>query len=207
MKLFKNLFKGNFQSKNGTMALKKKKKEDKKAVEQEANVENVATEEQAAEETTEEIDSIEEELLTLKEKNAELQDKYLRLFAEFENFRKRSVKEKVETMNMAAKETILALLPIVDDFDRAKNAANQSGDASFDEGVGLIHKKMVDILSKQGLKAMETNGETFDAELHEAITEIPAPTDEMKGKIIDTVETGYFLKDKIIRFPKVVVGK
>lgn len=189
------------------MAFGKKKKAEKKAEEQEVKTEATVNEETQAEETPQEEGGIEEELLTLKEKNAELQDKYLRLFAEFENFRKRSVKEKIDTMNMAAKDTLLALLPVVDDFDRAKNAAVQSGDDSFEGGVGLIHKKMVDILSKQGLKAMETNGEVFNAELHEAITEIPAPTDEMKGKVIDTVETGYYLKDKIIRFPKVVVGK
>lgn len=139
---------------------------------------------------------------------AELKDKYLRLFAEFDNYKKRTIKEKIDFMSTAAQDTMSALLPVLDDFDRAKkNAEDESSTEPFSEGVNLVYNKIYNVLQQKGLRAMETNGEAFDPELHEAITEIPAPSEEMKGKIIDTVEKGYFLKDKIIRHAKVVVGK
>lgn len=139
---------------------------------------------------------------------AELKDKFLRLFAEFDNYKKRTVKEKIDLMKTAAQDTMSVLLPILDDFDRAKkNADDESSPEAFSEGVMLVYNKLHSSLSQKGLKPMETNGEDFDPELHEAITEIPAPDKKMKGKIIDTIEKGYFLKDKIIRHAKVVVGK
>ncbi len=138
----------------------------------------------------------------------ELKDKYMRMLAEFENFKKRTRKEKLEFMSVAAKDTMTAILPILDDFDRAKkNADDDSTTEVFTEGVELVYNKLSSVLSQKGLKAMESNGETFDPEFHEALTEIPAPNDDMKGKIIDTIEKGYFLNDKIIRYAKVVVGK
>lgn len=139
---------------------------------------------------------------------AEAKDKYLRLFAEFDNFKKRSVKEKLELMRTAGQDTINSFLPVFDDFDRAKKQADdESTEENFSEGVEMIYQKLQNVAKGLGLKSMESNGETFDPEIHEAITEIPAPTDEMKGKIIDTVEKGYILNDKIIRYAKVVVGK
>ena len=138
----------------------------------------------------------------------ELKDKYLRLLAEFDNYKKRSVKEKLELMKSAAQDTMSALLPVLDDFDRAKkNAEDENSIEPFSEGVALVYSKLYNSLKQKGLEPMVSTGEVFDPELHEAITEIPAPSEDMKGKIIDTIETGYFLKDKIIRHAKVVVGK
>lgn len=149
-----------------------------------------------------------EEIEELKIQVSEHKDKYLRLFAEFDNFKKRNVKEKLELMKSAAQDTISNLLPVLDDFDRAKKyAEDDASDEVFSEGVLAVYNKLNKTLEAKGLKPMETNGEAFDAELHEAITEIPAPTEEMKGKVIDTVEKGYYLNDKIIRYAKVVVGK
>jgi molecular chaperone GrpE len=149
---------------------------------------------------------LQKEIETLKADLDESKDKYIRLFAEFDNFKKRSVKERFELMKTAAQETITALLPILDDFDRAKKSA-ESGAETFSEGVQLVYQKLYSTLEHKGLKAMESTGADFDPEWHEAITDIPSPSEEMKGKIIDTVEKGYVLNDKIIRYAKVVVAK
>lgn len=139
---------------------------------------------------------------------AELKDKYLRLASDFENYKRRAVREKLEMMGSAAKATLSALLPVLDDFDRAKkNADDENSEEFFSEGVELVYHKLHNTLQQKGLQVMESNNEVFDPELHEAITEIPAPSDDMKGKIIDTVEKGYYLNDKILRYAKVVVGK
>ncbi len=140
--------------------------------------------------------------------NAELKDKHLRLFAEFENFKKRNIKERIDLRKTAAEETLHSILPVLDDFDRAKKSAeNPDNEESFSEGVNIVYTKIYTILQGLGLKPMESTGEDFDAELHSAITEIPAPSDEMVGKVVDTIERGYILNDKIIRYAKVVVGK
>jgi molecular chaperone GrpE len=139
---------------------------------------------------------------------AELKDKYLRLAAEFENYKRRTVKEKLNMMGTANRDTLSALLPVMDDFDRAKkNAEDENSIEPFSEGVMMVYNKLANTLQQKGIKAMESNGEDFDPELHEAITEIPAPSEDMKGKVIDTVEKGYYLKDAILRYAKVVVGK
>lgn len=144
----------------------------------------------------------------LQAKADELQDKYLRLFAEFDNYKKRTMKEKIDLMGTAARDTIAALLPVLDDFDRAKaNAENDESAEPFSEGVSLVYQKLYNILKQRGLEPMESTGEAFDPEIHEAITEIPAPSDDMKGKVVDTIEKGYQLKETIIRHAKVVVGK
>ena len=138
----------------------------------------------------------------------ELKDKYLRLAAEFENYKRRTVKEKLNMMGTAARDTLSALLPVLDDFDRAKkNAEDESSTEPFSEGVMMVYNKLTNTLQQKGVKAMESNGEVFDPELHEAITDIPAPSEDMKGKVIDTVEKGYYLNDVILRHAKVVVGK
>jgi molecular chaperone GrpE len=160
-----------------------------------------------SEETHDEQDNaLMQEIETLKAEIEEAKDKYLRLFAEFDNFKKRSVKERFELMKTAAQETITSLLPVLDDFDRAKKSA-ESGAESFSEGVQLVYNKLFSTLDHKGLKAMESTGVDFDPEWHEAITDIPAPSEEMKGKIIDTIENGYTLNEKIIRYAKVVVAK
>jgi molecular chaperone GrpE len=168
---------------------------------------NAKTKKQHKKPTPEE--KIKIEIEELNQQLAELKDKHLRLYAEFDNYKKRTLKEKVDLMKTAAQDTMSALLPVLDDFDRArKNAQDDNATVHFDsEGVLLVYNKLVNTLSHHGLKPMESNGQLFDPELHEAITEIPAPNDEMKGKIIDTIEKGYFLKDKLIRHAKVVVGK
>lgn len=144
----------------------------------------------------------------LQAKADELQDKYLRLFAEFDNYKKRTMKEKIDLMGTAARDTVTSLLPVLDDFDRAKiNAESDDSAEPFSEGVSLVYQKLHGVLKQRGLEVMESTGEDFDPELHEAITEIPAPSEDMKGKVVDTIEKGYKLKDKIIRHAKVVVGK
>ncbi len=159
----------------------------------------------SAEETTSEAPS---ETEVLQNENQELRDKYLRLYAEFDNYKKRTIKEKVDLMKTASADIIKNLLPVLDDFDRAKKIADdENSTEEFSEGVTLVYNKLYNILKSKGLQPMESDGEAFDPDFHEAITEIPAPSDEMKGKIIDTIEKGYMLNDAIIRHAKVVVGK
>ncbi len=151
---------------------------------------------------------LEEDLENSKLEIDEAKDKYLRLFAEFDNYKKRSIKEKLDFMKTASQETINAILPVMDDFDRAKKSAeDDSSVEQFSEGVMMVYKKLNTVMTNLGVEAMQSTGEVFDPELHAAITEIPAPSEDMKGKVIDTIEKGYLLKDKIIRHAKVVVGK
>ncbi|PTS97399.1 nucleotide exchange factor GrpE [Pedobacter sp. HMWF019] len=143
----------------------------------------------------------------LKEENAALNDKYLRLFAEFDNFKRRTQKERVELLQTAGKDVVISLLPVLDDFDRANKAMENASDvAAVREGVQLVHSKLKGILAQKGLKEMESINTPFDTDNHEAITKIPAPSEELKGKVIDELEKGYTLNDKVIRFAKVVVG-
>lgn len=143
----------------------------------------------------------------LKQENAALNDKYLRLFAEFDNYKRRTQKERVELLQTAGKDVIVSLLPILDDFDRANKAAENAVDvASIKEGVQLVHNKLKSLLVQKGLKDVESINTPFNTDLHEAITKIPAPSEDMKGKVIDELEKGYTLNDKVIRFAKVVVG-
>jgi molecular chaperone GrpE len=138
---------------------------------------------------------------------SELNDKHLRLYSEFDNFRKRTSKERVEILNMAGAEIIKSLLPVVDDLERAIRNNEQSKDvAAINEGVNLIAQKFRSILAQKGLESVSSVGQIFDVDLHEAITNIPAPSEDMKGKVVDEVEKGYMLNGKIIRFAKVIVG-
>ena len=135
-------------------------------------------------------------------------DKFLRLFAEFENYKKRTSKERIELFKTANQELMTVLLPILDDFDRGLAEIKKIKDKSLIKGMELINNKLRTTLVQQGLSQVEVNkGDTFDAEIHEAITQIPAPSDNLKGKIVDVVENGYKLGDKIIRFPKVIIGQ
>ena len=190
---------------------KNKKQKEETIEENEANTATAEPQQDqtATENQEEEVElTAEEEIVELKQQVGELKDKYLRVYAEFENFRKRSVREKLDMMKTAAQDTMSVLLPVLDDFDRAKKSADSpDSEEKFSEGIELLYHKIYNILNNKGLESMESTGEAFDPELHEAITEIPAPTEEMKGKVIDTIEKGYKLKDKIIRHAKVVVGK
>ena len=133
---------------------------------------------------------------------------YLFLVAEFDNFRRRTLKEKQELIQNGGEKTIEALLPVVDDFERALNAIDKGSDVeSLKEGVDLIYNKMGKFLESQGVKPIDSNGATFDTELHEAVTTFPAADESQKGKVIDTVQRGYMLHDKVLRFAKVVVGQ
>ncbi len=152
--------------------------------------------------------SAKEELKEVKIELGESKDKYLRLFAEFENYKKRNSRERLDLLKTAAQGTISAILPVLDDFDRAKKSAeDEKNDEQLSEGILMVYNKIYSVLGNKGLQPMESTGEVFDAELHEAITELPVSDEKMKGKIIDTVERGYYLNEKIIRFAKVVVGK
>ncbi|MGY0038128.1 nucleotide exchange factor GrpE [Pedobacter sp. NJ-S-72] len=143
----------------------------------------------------------------LKLDNAALNDKYLRLFAEFDNFKRRTQKERVELLQTAGKDVIISMLPVLDDFDRANKATENATDVNaIREGIQLVHTKLKSILNQKGLKEMESINLAFDTDHHEAITKVPAPTEELKGKVIDELEKGYTLNDKVIRFAKVVVG-
>jgi len=144
----------------------------------------------------------------LQEKIDELNDKYLRLYSEFDNYRKRTSKEKLELSKTASEEVIIELLPVLDDFERAIKSTEDSNDcAAVKDGVNLIHSKFKGVLTKKGLTAIESIGKEFDTDFHEAITQIPAPSKKLKGKVVDEVEKGYLLNEKVIRFSKVVIGK
>ena len=139
---------------------------------------------------------------------AKERDRYLRLFAEFENYKKRTSRERIELFKTAGQDILSALLPVVDDFDRALADLATSADEQTRKGVELIYNKLIGILKNKGLERIEVAAnDAFDSELHDAITQIPAPTPEMSGKIIDVVQQGYKLGDKIIRFPRVVVAQ
>jgi molecular chaperone GrpE len=168
---------------------------------EETILENNANEEQAI---VEEL-SVEEQLT---QDLAKEKDKYLRLFAEFENYKRRTVKERIELFKTANQEVISAMLPVLDDFDRAITEITKSADESVLKGVELIHEKLKSTLVAKGLEVVDINvGDVFNADFAEAITQIPAVSDKMKGKIVDILEKGYKLGEKIIRFPKVVIGQ
>ncbi|RMD75456.1 MAG: nucleotide exchange factor GrpE [Bacteroidetes bacterium] len=171
------------------------------AGEEETNMENTQNQEET-------IEQLKAENERLKQEVAELKDKYLRLMAEFDNYRKRTLKERTEIIDQAARDTMAAILPVLDDFDRAKASAEAPGSKEqFSEGVNLVYQKLYKTLESRGLEPMESTGKEFNPDEHEAISEVPAPSEDMKGKVVDTVEKGYKLKGKIIRHAKVVVGK
>ena len=157
-------------------------------------------EEQQPEPQEEQAESDEDKLQEMGEKLATLNDKYLRLYSEYENYRKRTNVEKADLLLNGSREMMKAILPVVDDFERALAA---TGD---DEGVKLIYNKLMKILEQKGLKAMDAKGEKFDEAMHEAVTQIPAPAPEQKGLVVDVVEKGYYLNDKVLRYAKVVVA-
>lgn len=138
---------------------------------------------------------------------AELKDKYLRLYADFENFRRRTAKEKLDLIGNANESLLQALIPVVDDFERAMQSTEKTNDvAALKEGVALIYNKLFRTLESKGLKPMHAKGEPFDADLYESIAQYPAPSDDLKGKVIDETEKGYYLNGKVIRFAKVILG-
>jgi molecular chaperone GrpE len=148
------------------------------------------------------------ELDVLKKELEEQKEKFIRLYADFDNFKRRNAKERVELIQTAGREVIQSLLEVMDDCDRAERQLQKSDDvAQIKEGIQLVFAKLRNTMQSKGVKEMKTIGEEFNADFHEAITEIPVPDENMKGKVVDEVEKGYTLNDKIIRFAKVVVGK
>ena len=169
------------------------KKKSKKKVEIDKNTESV-------ENQVEEVN--------LEDQVKEEKDKFLRLFAEFENYKRRTAKERIELFSTASEEVMISLLPILDDFDRSSAEIEKDKDNEIFKGVLLIKNKLFDSLKSKGLALIEVNkGDGFNADNHEAVTQIPAPTKDMEGKIIDVIEKGYKLGEKVIRYPKVVIGK
>lgn len=183
------------------MSKKDKKDEDVKVEEPTNNeTKTIDSEEQIVEEQ-----SVEDKL---KEELKQEKDKFLRLFAEFENYKKRTSKERIDLFRSANREVMEALLPILDDFDRAYTEISKTKEKDLLKGVELISNKLKSTLQQKGLSVIEVaQGDTFNADNHEAVTQIPAPSEDLKGKIIDVIEKGYALGDKVIRFPKVVIGQ
>jgi len=143
----------------------------------------------------------------MEAKLKEINDKYLRLYSEFENFRKRTAREKIDLITSGNKSLMAKIIPTIDDFERAIESNKSVDDIKIvKDGFELIHNKMIKTLEAEGVKVMLTNGEPFDVEFHEAITRIPAPNKSLKGKVVDTVEKGYYLNDAVLRYAKVVVG-
>ena len=144
----------------------------------------------------------------IQKEDQDFKEKYIRLYSEYENYRKRTAKEKIDLITNASENVIKELLPILDDFERAIDNNKNVEDASIlKEGFDLIYSKMHKGLVNQGLKPMEANGKDFDSEIHEAITKIPAPNEKLKGKVVDVIEKGYQINEKVIRYAKVVVGE
>ncbi len=202
------------------------KKASKKQNQEEVVEENVAanetvdeTQNDVTEETTEnskeseveeqdELSSEEKQIVELSAKVTDLNDKYLRLTAEYDNYRKRTLKERMELTKSAGESLLKGLLPVVDDFDRAVSHLNDASDLdAVKKGIDLIYNKFQEFLKQNGVKEIEAKEKDFDTDLHEAITKIPAPTEDLKGKVIDCIEKGYMLNDKVMRFSKVVVGE
>jgi len=174
----------------------------------EDQVQEAPTEEETEAETAEEAQEEEKKEPTTEEKLAELQDRYLRLTAEYDNFRKRTLKEKIDLQKSANESLLGALLPVADDFDRAMQSVEEAKDIeAVKEGMKLISGKFQGFLNQQGVKEIEALNKAFDTDLHEAITKIPAPSKKLKGKVVDVVQKGYFLNEKVLRFSKVVIGE
>jgi len=151
---------------------------------------------------------VEEQLEQTESELLELKDKHIRLQAEFDNYRKRTLKERMELLKTASESLLVSILPVIDDFDRAMQSIDLvEEDSHLKDGVKLIYSKFQDFLKQNGVKEIEAKEQNFDTDLHEAITKIPAPTEELKGKIVDVVQKGYYLNDKVIRFSKVVIGE
>ena len=167
-----------------------------------------ASKKKAEKETINESDENQVEDLKLEDQLKEEKDKFLRLFAEFENYKRRTAKERIELFSTASEEVMISLLPILDDFDRASVEIEKDHENETLKGVLLIKNKLIDSLKSKGLSLVDVKkGDDFNADDHEAVTQIPAPSKDMVGKIIDIIEKGYKLGEKVIRYPKVVIGK
>jgi len=199
----------NFFKKNRIMNTKTNKQEEEQHEEEAMEQQNSSVEEQEMnDETTEVLSESEQEIEKLKAQLAELNDKFLRQAAEFDNFRRRTAKEKSDLIKFGTQDLMTALLEVLDDSDRAQAQWASGDDLNLHkDGILLVFNKLNKVLQSKGLKEMESKNQEFNADLFEAITEVPAPTEELKGKVLDEIQKGYYLNDKIIRHAKVVVGK
>lgn len=189
---------------------KKEENSEKEFSAEEQGTTNVQEESVNASEKTTDTDNVTDERaeVNLEEKYKELNDSHLRLMAEFDNYRKRTLREKAELIKTGGESALANLLPVIDDFERALSTIKNTEDiTAVVQGVELIYNKFISYLSQQGVKAIETVGQPFDMETSEAVATIPAPEEDLKGKVIDSVQTGYTLHDKVIRHAKVVVGE
>ena len=174
----------------------------------EEQVQEASEQEESVDEAAEDEKEEEKKEPTAEEKLAELQDRYLRLSAEYDNFRKRTLKEKIDLQQSANVSLLDALLPVADDFDRAMQSVEETKDIeAVKEGLKLISGKFQGFLTQQGVKEIEAINKPFDTDLHEAITKIPAPSKKLKGKVVDVVQKGYYLNEKVLRFSKVIIGE
>jgi molecular chaperone GrpE len=184
-----------------------KKIEVEESVKQEESREKVEDQEKPEEPEAEDKEEPKKEPTT-EGKLAELQERYLRLSAEYDNFRKRTLKEKIDLQKSANSSLLEAILPVADDFDRAIQSVDEAKDIeAVKEGMKLISGKFSSFLNQQGIKEIEAINKEFDTDLHEAVTKIPAPSKKLKGKVVDVIQKGYFLNDKVMRFSKVVIGE
>jgi molecular chaperone GrpE len=196
------------QQKNSKKAEKETMSTDRQEVKEQEEKTEVEEESRQEQECKEAKEDARDEIELLKRQLEDLNDKHLRLIAEYDNFRKRTLREKMELSKSAGEGLLLGLLPVIDDFDRARAHLGTASDLdAVKEGIDLIYNKFKEFLKQQGVTEIETEEQEFDSELHEAVTKIPAPSEDKKGKIIDCIQKGYKLNDKVIRYPKVVVGE
>jgi molecular chaperone GrpE len=175
---------------------------------QDISAEDVMAEMEEAAQSSEQTSELQQKIDELSQKSGELQDKYIRLSAEFDNYRKRTLKEKSELIRAANEDLLKDILPVADDFERGIDFIDKSQDLdALRTGIHLIYSKFSDFLKQEGLKEIEAKEKPFDLEYHEALTKIPAPNEELKGKVVDVIEKGYMLNEKVIRYAKVVVGE
>lgn len=197
----------NKEVKTDSEAAKKEKKNASKN-EEKAQEEQKSSNNEEQEEDKEQNSKKDQEAESAEEKFHKLNEKYLRLAAEYDNYRKRTLKEKMDLVKNAGEDILSNFLPIIDNIDRAKKSVDETEDIeSVKEGIDLIHKNLKDFIASRGVKEIDAIGKEFDTDLHEAVTKIPAPEEDLKGKVIDVIEKGYKLNDKVIRYAKVVVGE
>jgi molecular chaperone GrpE len=188
--------------------MKSSKKNPKEELQEQINPETPDTQEPVADEPLTKEEELEKEIEKLNAQIEEDKDKYLRLSADFDNYRKRTMKEKAELILNGGERSLTSLLPVIDDLERAVRTTETATDiAAIKEGIDLIYSKFVSILGQNGVKAIETKDQPLNTDYHEAVAVIPAPSEELRGKILDTVQTGYTMNDKVIRHAKVVVGE
>lgn len=206
----KKKYKRNMSKKEKEQAKEEEIKQQEAQVEAENDADSTEAEAQSAEAEEQEVkeETPDDKIAALQAELDKAKKEYLFLMAEFDNYRKRTLKEKADLIKNGGEKAMLDLLPVVDDFERAIDAIDKSDDVdSLKDGVGLIYNKFLKYLESQQVKPMESTGNDFDADIYEAVTTFPAPDESMKGKVIDTVQKGYTINDKVLRHAKVVVGQ